>query len=366
MSRFERQKIVPGFGAEGQKKLSEAKVLVIGAGGLGCPALLYLAAAGVGILGIADGDNVSESNLNRQTLFGQNDIGKPKAETAAQFLKEKYPDIHFEVIPHFLRPENSLEILKNYDVVLDGSDNFGTRYMINDACFLLKIPLVFAAIYQYEGQLSVFNFGENPVTYRDLYPVPPKSNEIPNCSETGVLGVLPGIMGNLQAAEVLKIISGVGEVFSNKLLFYNLKTTAFYEVEINKNPTSEQEIPKNKIAFQQKNYKITCGLVEEISWKKALDWQKKLENIQLIDIREIGETPLFEAAGISKIPMKDLLENPDLVQQTEHLLLFCKSGQRSEKLAKDLKMKFPEKKIFSVKGGILAPSSPLKIKKNEA
>lgn len=363
MNRFERQKILPGFGAEGQKKLYEAKVLVIGAGGLGCPALLYLAAAGVGTLGIADGDNVSESNLNRQTLFGQNDIGKPKAQTAAQLLKEKYPDINFEVIPYFLRPENTLEILKNYDVVVDGSDNFGTRYMINDACFLLKIPLVFAAIHQYEGQLAVFNFGENPVNYRDLYPIPPRSDEIPNCSETGVLGVLPGIMGNLQAAEVLKIISGVGTVFSHKILFYNLKTTSFYEVEINKNPQSEQKIPKTNTIFQQKDYEITCGSAEEISWEKALDWQKNLKNIQLIDIREIDEEPIFEHSEISKIPMGDLLENPHLIQKTEHLLLFCKSGQRSEKLAKDLKIKFPEKKIFSIKGGVLAPLSPLKTEK---
>ncbi|HET7361891.1 MAG TPA: HesA/MoeB/ThiF family protein, partial [Salinimicrobium sp.] len=203
MSRFERQKILPEFGSEGQQKLSTAKVLVIGAGGLGCPALLYLAAAGVGTIGIADGDSISESNLNRQTLFGHNDIGKAKAETAAGILQEKYPDINFQVIPHFLTSENALEVLENYDLVLDGSDNFGTRYMINDACVLLGIPLIMGAIYQYEGQLSVFNYGENPVSYRDIYPVPPKANEIPNCSETGVLGVLPGIIGNLQAAETI-------------------------------------------------------------------------------------------------------------------------------------------------------------------
>ena len=163
MSRFDRQKILPGFGAEGQEKLSAAKVLVVGAGGLGCPALLYLAAAGVGTIGIADGDSISESNLNRQTLFGQAHISKPKAETAAAILKDKYPDIQFEVIPHYLTAENTAEIIKRYDLVLDGTDNFGTRYMINDICVLLKKPLVMGAIYQYEGQLAVFNFGENPI-----------------------------------------------------------------------------------------------------------------------------------------------------------------------------------------------------------
>ncbi len=360
MSRFERQHILPGFGREGQEKLSQAKVLVVGAGGLGCPALLHLAAAGVGTIGIADGDSISESNLNRQTLFGHNDIGKPKAETAAGVLKQKYPDIHFEVIPDYLIPDNAIEIIESYDLVLDGSDNFGTRYMVNDACLLLKKPLIMGAIYQYEGQLAVFNYGEEPINYRDIYPVPPQANEIPNCSETGVLGVLPGIIGTLQAAEAIKLLSGVGKILINKVLFYNLKTCSFYEVEVKPNPTSGKSIPENEEVFRKTDYNVTCGLAENISWEKAMDWSLNLKSLKLIDIREPKEEPIFDQSGIEKIPMGELAENPQQLEFVEHILLFCKSGQRSMNLAEQLKKRFPEKKIFSIEGGILHPSSPLK------
>ncbi|MFO7720063.1 MAG: HesA/MoeB/ThiF family protein [Gillisia sp.] len=360
MSRFERQHILPGFGLEGQEKLSQARVLVVGAGGLGCPALLHLAAAGMGTIGIADGDSISESNLNRQTLFGQNDIGKPKAETAASGLKLKYPDIQFEIFPNYLTPENALEIIKAYDLVLDGSDNFGTRYMINDACVLLKKPLIMGAIYQYEGQVAVFNYGENPINYRDIYPVPPLANEIPNCSETGVLGVLPGIIGTLQAAEAIKLLSGLGNSLTNKILFYNLKSCSFYEVEVKSNSASGKDIPENEETFRNTDYNITCGLAENISWEKALDWSRSLESLMLIDIREPNEEPQFDLEGIVKIPMDKLAENPGQLKQVENVLLFCKSGQRSLKLAEQLKQRFPEKKIFSVEGGILHPTSPLK------
>ncbi len=358
MSRFDRQHILPGFGNEGQRKLSEAKVLVVGAGGLGCPALLYLSAAGVGTIGIADGDSISESNLNRQTLFGHNDIGKPKAETAAAVLHKKYPDIKFNVIPEYLSPQNALQIIKHYDLVLDGSDNFGTRYMVNDACVLLGKPLVMGAIYQFEGQLAVFNHGEEPINYRDLYSVMPEANEIPNCSETGVLGVLPGIIGTLQAVEAIKLISGLGEVLSNKLLFYNLKTCSFYEVEVKSGPGSGKNIPQNEETFRQTDYNVTCGLAENISWQKAFDWSRNLENSLLIDIREAHEEPKTSDHGIENIPMSDLEKNPEQLRSIEHILLFCRSGQRSMKLAEQLKKKFPEKKIFSVTGGILDPSSP--------
>lgn len=360
MNRFERQKKLPGFGPEGQKKLSESRILVIGVGGLGCPALLYLSAAGVGTLGIADGDSVSESNLNRQTLFGQNDIGKPKAETAAKILKKKYPEITFNIIPQFLTAENAWDILKSYDLVLDGSDNFETRYMLSDACSLLKIPLVMGAIYQYEGQLMVFNLGEKPINYRDIYPVSPKPSEIPNCSEAGVLGVLPGIIGNLQAAEAIKIRTGIGEVSKNKILFYNMKTCTFYEVRIEPNPESQKDAPKSEAEFKQRNYDISCGMAEIISWEKALGWSQNMGNSKLIDIRELHEEPVLENRSFENIPMKKLMENPDRIKDVENIFLFCKSGQRSELLAGKLKKLFPEKKIYSLKGGILDHLSPFK------
>lgn len=366
MSRFERQEILPGFGREGQEKLSNARVLVVGAGGLGCPILLHLTAAGVGTIAIADGDSISKSNLNRQTLFGQYDIGKPKAETAAAALKKKYPDVHFEVIPNYLTPVNAVESIKSYDLTLDGSDNFGTRYMVNDACALLKKPLVMGAIYQYEGQVAVFNYGEEPTTYRDIYPVPPQAHEIPNCSETGVLGVLPGIIGTLQAAEAIKMISGLGNVLTNKILFYNLKTCSFYEVAVKPNSASGKNIPENEEAFRKTDYNITCGLAESISWEKALDWSRNLESLKLIDIRELNEEPRFERSGIEQIPIGELTENSELLERVEHILLFCKSGHRSMILAEQLKKRFPEKKIFSVEGGILHPSSPLKTENHGA
>lgn len=366
MSRFERQHILPGFGREGQEKLSRAKVLVVGAGGLGCPALLHLSAAGMGTIGIADGDSISESNLNRQTLFGQNDIGKLKTETAADILKQKYPDIQFDIISDYLTPVNALEIIESYDLVLDGSDNFETRYMVNDACVLLKKPLIMGAIYQYEGQFAVFNYGKNPINYRDIYPVPPEAHEIPNCSETGVLGVLPGIIGTLQAAEAIKLLSGLGTVLTNKILFYNLKTCSFYEIEVNPNPTSGKNIPKDEEAFRKTDYNVTCGLAENISWQKALDWFRNLESSRLIDIREPNEEPVFNKSGIVQIPMAELAENSQQLESVEHIFLFCKSGQRSMKLAEQLKKTFPEKKIFSIEGGILHPSSPLKTENHGA
>lgn len=362
MSRFERQIILPGFGREGQEKLAKARVLVVGAGGLGCPVLLHLAAAGVGTIGIADGDSISESNLNRQTLFGQQHIGKPKAATAATLLKKKYPDINFEVIPEFLTPENALESISSYDLVADGTDNFGTRYMINDACVLLDKPLVFGAIYQYEGQVTVLNFGENRVNYRDLYPNPPEVHEIPNCSDTGVLGVLPGLVGNLQATEAIKIISGVGKVLSNKILLYNLKDSRFSEIEISPNPASKKELPDSEEAFRRKDYHITCGLSESIDWKKALDWNHNLESSILVDIREPQEEPALERKDIQRIPLSELKEDQEKIRSFENILLFCRSGQRSEQLAAELKKQFPEKKIFSVAGGILHPASPLNSK----
>ncbi|HSI70178.1 MAG TPA: HesA/MoeB/ThiF family protein [Gillisia sp.] len=366
MSRFERQHILPDFGATGQEKLRDARILVVGAGGLGCPALLYLSAAGVGTIGIADGDSISESNLNRQTLFGHDDIGKPKAGTAGKLLKAKYPDINIQIISDYLNSENILDILEEYDLVLDGSDNFGTRYMVNDACVLAGKALVMGAIYKYEGQVTVFNYGEEPVNYRDLYPVPPAANEIPNCSETGVLGVLPGIIGTLQAAEAIKIISGLGKVLSNKVLFYDLKNCSFYEVIVKPNPASAKQIPADRESFRKTDYNITCGLAESISWEKAMEWSRSIENSVLIDIRELNEEPVFDQKDIEKIPMDSLSDNTTQLENVEHVLLFCKSGQRSMKLAEQLKQKFPEKKIFSVEGGILHPSSPLKMQNDGA
>ena len=359
MSRFSRQTILPGFGNEVQEKLAKARVLVIGAGGLGCPILLHLAAAGVGTLGIADGDSISESNLNRQTLFGVKDIGKPKAMSAANKLKEQYPDIDFELIPEFLNSQNALDIIEGFDLVLDGSDNFGTRYLINDACVLLHKPLIMGAIYQYEGQVAVFNTGSDPINYRDIYPNPPGEQEIPNCAEAGVLGVLPGMVGILQATEAIKLLSGVGEVLQNKMLFYNLRTTSFFELEVIPNPSARKDLPADQEALRNKDYSIQCGAVETINWAKAIDWANQTENALIIDVRAPGELPEIQFPGIVQIPKPELEKHPERIASVEHLFLFCRSGIRSAETAAFLKTTFPEKRIFSIEGGILDPSSPL-------
>jgi adenylyltransferase/sulfurtransferase len=235
--RYQRQIILKGFGEEGQQKLLQAKVLVIGAGGLGCPALQYLAAAGVGTIGIVDDDVISLSNLHRQVLYTPDDIDHPKVEVAASKLRQLNPDVN--IYPYRIRLEksNAFEIIRQYDLLIDGTDNFASRYMINDACFLLNKPLIYGAVSQYEGEVAVFSphflmGSTRGVNYRDLFPNPPKDGEVLNCAEAGVLGVLPGIIGTMQAAEAIKLITGIGTPLMNKLLTYNVLSQEIYEVSL--------------------------------------------------------------------------------------------------------------------------------------
>jgi adenylyltransferase/sulfurtransferase len=234
LRKYMRQVMLKGFGIECQEKLLSSSVLVVGAGGLGCPALQYLAASGIGKIGIVDFDKVEVSNLHRQILFSENDLGKPKAIIAGEKITALNNDLSVEVHDIILDEKNGADIISGYDVVIDGTDNFQSRYAINDACVLLDKPFVYGAVFRYEGQLAIFNFLNrgSKTTYRDLFPDPPRPNEIPDCSEAGVIGVLPGIIGTMQAAEAIKIISGIGEVLANRLLTYNMLTNSFYEVEI--------------------------------------------------------------------------------------------------------------------------------------
>ena len=225
LARYNRHMIIPDFGEEAQKKLKASKVLVIGCGGLGSPALLYLTAAGIGTIGIIDFDVVDDSNLQRQVLFDIHEIGEPKVEAARRRLEALNPYVRFNLYNTHLNSENALDIFREYDVVADGTDNFPTRYLVNDACLLLDKPNVYASIFQFEGQVSVFNYvnghGERGPNYRDLYPVPPPPGLVPSCAEGGVLGVLPGIVGSLQALEVIKIITGVGEPLSGRFFTFD-------------------------------------------------------------------------------------------------------------------------------------------------
>lgn len=237
--QFERQVILKEFGKAGQEKLRSARILAVGAGGLGCAALQYLVAAGVGIIGIVDFDIVDVTNLHRQVLYTFDDIGKPKAETAAAKLRTMNPDAEITAFPISLTQRNALEIIAGFDLVIDGTDNFSSRYMINDACVLLGKPLVFGAVWQFEGQVGVFNLSneneEYTCNYRDLFPNPPDPSTSPSCSEAGVLGVLPGIIGTLQAVEAIKIITKIGTPLVNTILTYNALTNSFREFHVAKN-----------------------------------------------------------------------------------------------------------------------------------
>lgn len=350
MSRFERQVILPGFGAEAQGKLTKAKVLLIGAGGLGCPIMLYLAAAGVGKIGLMDGDEVSLSNLNRQVLYGEKDLGKSKVEAAAAYFRSKYSDLEIEEIPEFITVGNALEIIPDYDLVIDGSDNFPTRYLVNDACVLLGKPLVFGAIYSNEGQVSVFNLGDNSCNYRDVYPQMPAATEIPNCADTGVLGVLPGIIGNFMALEAIKVLTGFGNPLRNKILFFHSLTSQTYQIEISPNPDSKAQIPSSKKAFRQMNYELACEGVEQVDWLQFLE--KPSQQVTLVDVREPNQVPKFDRGEFFEIPISEIPNSGTILENSPEVYLFCQSGVRSQQAALQLKSLFPAKKIYSIRGGI--------------
>lgn len=357
MNRFERQIKLPGMGLEGQRKLQNARVLVIGAGGLGCPALLYLAAAGLGTLGIIDGDTVDASNLNRQILFGVNDVGKPKTACAAAMLRKKYPDINLITYSFFLKAENITEVLRDFDLVLDGSDNFETRYLVNDACVLMKKPFVMGAIYQYEGQVALFNDcreGYRSVHYRDLYPEPPPANQVPDCNQSGVFGVLPGIIGTLQATEVIKYFCDLDKPEAPKLLIYNMLKQQFYHMEITPNPEKLKNIPANTEELKHTDYDVGCRSgTEEISWELALKNTKlPLNNAVLVDVREYGEMPDLPDPRCIKLPLSMLESRIPELQNFKNLFLFCQSGIRSLKAGERIRNVYPEKTILSIKGGI--------------
>jgi molybdopterin/thiamine biosynthesis adenylyltransferase len=259
--RYQRQITLEGFGMEAQTKLSNAKIMVVGAGGLGCPALQYLAAAGVGTIGIVDNDLVGLSNLNRQILFGQEDVGKAKVHVAANKIKALNELVKVHAFQQTCDANFAANHFPDYDVIIDATDNFASRYLINDACVLFNKPLVFGAVSQFEGQVAVFNLeiASVKLNYRDLFPEPPKNDEVLSCAEGGVLGVLPGIIGVMQATEAIKLIAGVGETLANQMLTYNALTNSFYKMQLIANPLSQLYLPKNIEIFKQMNYEQLCN-----------------------------------------------------------------------------------------------------------
>ncbi|MBL4668869.1 MAG: HesA/MoeB/ThiF family protein, partial [Flavobacteriales bacterium] len=293
-NRYSRHLSLEKVGLSGQEKLKLAKVLVIGSGGLGCPVLQYLTAAGIGTIGIIDFDNVDETNLQRQILFTTNDIGTNKAVAAGNRLKQLNPYIDFNIYPERLTTKNALNLFSDYDIIVDGTDNFSTRYLVNDACVITNKPLIYGAIYKFEGQVTVFNYQKGP-TYRCLFPEPPKAGSVPNCSEIGVLGVLPGIIGTQQANEVLKLILGIGESLSGKLLTYDSLNNSFLTLTINRSEKEVQKVLDEKSNFEQIDYDFFCGIkideyMNEVSAQELKELLEK-ESIQVIDVRESYETP---------------------------------------------------------------------------
>ena len=357
--RYQRQTTLKEFGEIGQKKLSISKVLVIGAGGLGCPALQYLAGAGIGTLGLVDHDTVSLNNLHRQVLYSTHDIGLSKALRAADILRALNPEIC--VIPYNeqLNPDNAINIISQFDIVLDGTDNFASRYMINDACVLTNKPMIYGAISRFEGQISVFNCdtgdGARRTNYRDLFPIPPKEDEILSCSEAGVIGVLPGIIGTMMANETIKLIIGIGTTLSNRLMTYNSLTNQVYEMEIQAGKETRSLIPENIAAFQTTNYELMCSARTGNQIDITLFEQMILDpSVLFIDVREVNETPVVAEFNHVKIPLSDFKEVFKKIKE-EKIVLFCQSGMRSLSAARMFSEHYGNlKKVYSLKDGIVA------------
>jgi molybdopterin/thiamine biosynthesis adenylyltransferase/rhodanese-related sulfurtransferase len=354
--RFQRQLILKNFGKDAQQKLWQAKVLVVGAGGLGCPALQYLSAIGIGNIGIVDHDRVSLSNLHRQILFSSNDLGKLKTEVVKEKLFAQNDQINFSLFTFQLDQTNAISILSNFDVVIDCSDNFKVRYIMNDACLLLNKPLIFGAVYQYEGQVGVFNYQAPFTNYRDLFPSSPSSTDTPNCEEAGVFNITTGIIGLWQAAEAIKIITGIGEVLSNKLLTYNALNSSIYAIEILKNKNSCLNIPATENELLSFDYDQFCGLPsshkDSVS-PEEFDSLIESNNVQIIDIRNEHELPKVEELNAFQIPLSSLKNNIELLEKEKQIVLFCHSGIRTQTALELLQDEFHMSNVSHLEGGIV-------------
>jgi adenylyltransferase/sulfurtransferase len=337
--RYSRHLIIPDVGMTGQKRLKNARVLCVGAGGLGSPALLYLAAAGVGTLGVIDFDVVDESNLQRQIIHGQSDIGRPKAESARDSIKEINPLVNVVLHEERLDSDNAMRIFQPYDLIVDGTDNFATRYLVNDACVLLGKPYVWGSIYRFDGQASVF-WAEYGPCYRCLYPEPPPPGMVPSCAEGGVLGVLCASIGSIQVNEAIKLITGIGEPLVGRLMIYDALEMSYRTLQVNKDP----ECPvcgKQPSITELIDYEEFCGSVSEDAMKAAAgstitatELKEMLdhgEDIFLVDVREPNEYEIVSIPGATLIPKGEFLSGAALerLPQDKRVVLHCKSGARS-------------------------------------
>jgi len=362
LARYNRHIIIPEFGLDAQKKLKAAKVLVIGSGGLGSPVLLYLAAAGVGTIGIVDFDVVDDSNLQRQVLFGVENVGQSKAAAAKKRLDDLNPHLQINIYNTQLTSQNALDIIREYGVVADGTDNFPTRYLVNDASVLLGKTNVYASIFQFEGQVSVFNYtnekGELGPNYRDLYPTPPPPGLVPNCAEGGVLGVLPGIIGSLQALEVIKVITGVGDTLSGRFYTFDALTFTSRTFNIKRNAANPLN-GDNPTIKELIDYEQFCGVkavekkIKEITVQELYEWQTHGEDFQLVDVREPNEYETVNI-GAELIPLATVADSQARFARDKKVVVHCKMGGRSAKAIRELEEKFGFENLYNLKGGILA------------
>lgn len=355
LERYARHFALPDFGIEAQNRLRESSVLVIGAGGLGAPLLLYLAAAGVGHIGILDFDTVSLSNLQRQVLYSVHDVGHSKAALAAQRLKALNPDIRVTVHNEALSRHNALQLIQPYQVVVDGTDNFPTRYLANDAAVLTGKTYIYGSIYRYEGQVSVFNAllpdGSRSINYRNLYPQPPHPDAVPNCAEGGVLGVLPGIIGSMQANETIKILSGTGRPLIGKLFLFDAATGSSRTI------TLPPQVP---VAVSELiDYQAFCTPAQwnqQVPEVSSTVLRKQLQGEHpplLIDVREPYERASGHIGG-RHIPLGRIEEATALIEESEQVVVYCRSGQRSAKAVRQLREKYGFTHLKNLRGGILA------------
>jgi len=361
VARYSRHLIIPDVGVDGQKRLKNAKVLVVGAGGLGSPALLYLAAAGVGTLGVVDFDVVDESNLQRQVIHGQSDVGRPKAESARDSVAEINPFVKVVLHQTHLNSENALDIFRDYDLILDGTDNFATRYLVNDAAVLLGKPYVWGSIFRFEGQVSVF-WEDAPngqgLNYRDLYPEPPPPGMVPSCAEGGVLGVLCASIGSVMVTEAIKLLTGIGDPLLGRLMIYDALEMSYRTIKIRKDPESVK-------VTELIDYDAFCGVVSDEAQQAAagstitpLELKQKQEageNFLLVDVREPHEYQIVKIPGSVLIPKDRILSGEAFAElpQDKQLVLNCKTGARSaEALAALHRAGF--KDAVHVGGGVIA------------
>ena len=355
--QYQRQIQLKEIGLQGQEKLSKTKVLVVGVGGLGCPVSMQLVAAGIGEIGLVDHDKIELSNLPRQTLFSVNDIGENKTKVAKDVLTNFNPNCIINTYPISLTNTNAIDLLINYDIVIDCTDNFSTRYIINDACYLLSKTLVYGSVYAYEGQVSVFNHKDMngiEANYRHIFPHPPNQKDIPNCNETGVLGVLTGIIGTIQATEVIKLICGIESNLSNRLLTFNLLTYSTQIIKINSTNSIPNSLPNSIKEYASWDYPLMCV---ELNKEFEIDVQTfntflKDENCCIVDVRNVEEYPEFIDSRKIQIPLNQLSNRIIEIPINKPILVICQHGVRSHDAVQYLRNELNHSTIYSLKNGI--------------